>query len=343
MTGGVAGEASGLTEDELVAAIRRILSGGAPEVVIGPGDDAAVVRMGSGLMILTVDMMVEGIHFVRGGISAHDLGRKAVATNVSDVAAMGGSPRYGLTALAVPEGVEASWVVELYGGMREAADEYAMALVGGDTSRSERIVVSVTVTGEAPPGGAVGRSGARPGDRVVVTGTLGAASGGLLLSRADPHVVAAALPSEWAQTLLGAHVRPVARVGEGQSLARCGVTAMMDVSDGLSKDLGRLCRASGVGATLSLTDVPVAPALGELDALLGADGLRLALEGGEDYELLATIPQKALGQAQATLQERFATRLTDIGIVTEGEGLTAVDGHGSVRPLEERGWDHLAG
>src|SRR2546427_701624 len=244
-------------EDELIDAIRRILSGQQPGVVLGPGDDAALVEMDDRLGVLTTDMLVEGVDFEPGLLSAHDLGYKALAVNVSDVAAMAGSPRFALVSLGVPKDVEPSWVVELFGGLREAADEYAVSLVGGDLSRAGEVVVSVTVTGEVSKRGAVTRSGARPGDRVVVTGTLGAAAGGLLLARQHPRYAG----TEWGRELLLAWSRPVARVGEGQTLAQFGATAMIDVSDGLSLDLARLCRESGCAAGVELDHVPLSPAL----------------------------------------------------------------------------------
>ncbi|MGH2555516.1 MAG: thiamine-phosphate kinase [Actinomycetota bacterium] len=335
---------AGFTEDELIGVIRRLLAEDTPGVVLGLGDDAALVEMGSHLGILTSDMLVEGIHFDRETVSANDLGYKALAVNVSDVAAMGGSPRYGMVSLGLPEEVEASWVVELYGGLRDAAGEYAMAVVGGDTSRSERLVVSVAVTGEVARGGAVTRSGARPGDRVVVTGALGASAGGLKLLQAPPHDVAPTVASDWGRTLLNSHLRPAARVGEGQTLAQSGATAMMDVSDGLAKDLGRLCEASEVRAAVVLADVPVALSLKELaDVLPDVDPLTLALEGGEDYELLATMPPAAVSGAASKLAERFGTQLTDVGEIREGRGLVAIESDGTERPLEPRGWDHFGG
>jgi thiamine-monophosphate kinase len=332
------------TEDELIEVIRRLLAEDMPGVVLGLGDDAALVEMGSHLGILTADMLVEGIHFERETVSANDLGYKSLAVNVSDVAAMGGSPRYGLVSLGLPVDVEASWVVELYGGLRDAAAEYAMAVVGGDTSRADRLVVSVAVTGEVARGGAVTRSGARSGDRVVVTGALGASAGGLKLLQAPPHDVAQAVSTDWGRSLVQAHLRPAARVGEGQTLAQSGTTAMMDVSDGLAKDLGRLCEASGVGATVALADIPVALSLKELaDVIPEIDPLTLALEGGEDYELLATMPPMAVRRVASKLAGRFGTQLTDIGEIREGSGLVAVDAEGNEGPLEPRGWDHFGG
>ncbi len=333
---------AGFTEDELIEVIRRLLAEDVPGVALGLGDDAALVEMGPHLGILTADMLVEGVHFERRTVSASDLGYKALTVNVSDVAAMGGSPRYGLVSLALPGDVEASWVVELYGGVRDAAREYAMAVVGGDTSRAEQLIVSVAVTGEVTRGAALSRSGARPGDRLVVTGALGAAAGGLKLLQAPAHDVAQAVTTDWGRSLVDAHLRPVARVGEGQTLAHSKATAMMDVSDGLAKDLGRLCEASGVAAAVSLADVPVALSLKELaDVLPDIDPLTLALEGGEDYELLATLPPDAVSSAASGLAERFGTQLTDIGEVRQGRGLIGVRPDGTERILEPRGWDHF--
>ncbi|HEX9235831.1 MAG TPA: thiamine-phosphate kinase, partial [Actinomycetota bacterium] len=171
------------TEDELVETIRKLLSGHPPGVRLGPGDDAALVEPSPHLGVPTTDMLVEGVHFELGMTSARDLGYKAMAVNESDVAAMGGSPRYALVSIGLPPATEGGWVVELYGGLREAADEHAVAVVGGDVSRSDRAVITVTVVGEVSEFGAVTRGGARPGDAVVVTGSLGAAAGGLELIR----------------------------------------------------------------------------------------------------------------------------------------------------------------
>jgi thiamine-monophosphate kinase len=331
-----------LSEDELIAAISRLLSGPQPGVVVGIGDDAAVLEPTGGQPVLTTDLLVEGVHFERGTISARDLGAKAITVNVSDVAAMGASPRAALASVALTPDVDASWVMELYGGMRDACSEYALSLVGGDTNRAELLIVSVAVAGEVAPGRAVGRDGARPGDVVVVTGSLGAAAGGLALSRASAATTADALSRPWGRPLLDALERPVARVGEGQVLARCGATAMMDLSDGLAKDLSRLCGASGVGARVELSAVPVSPALREGASSLEVDALALALGGGEDYELVATLEPGDADVARRELDDRFGVTLTVVGTIIEGEGLVAVDADGRADRLEPRGWDHFA-
>jgi thiamine-monophosphate kinase len=330
-----------LTEDELVRAIRKVLSGEAPGVLVSVGDDAAVVEPGEHHLVLTSDMLVEGVHFDLSSVSAHDLGHKSITASASDIAAMGGSPRYGLVSLALPATVEAPWVMELYGGIRAAADEYGMAVVGGDTNRGEYHVVSVTAVGTVARGNAVTRSGAKPGDHLVVTGTLGAAAGGLRLAGEPPHDVRGALGSDWGRELVQAYLRPVARVGEGETLAQSGATAMIDISDGLALDLSRMCTESEVGATLRLADVPVPQALQELGRVLGFDPLEHALHGGEDYELLACLPPDVVATAQERLRDRFGTALTPIGEVTD-DGLVAVRVDGTEAALQPKGWDHFA-
>lgn len=331
-----------LTEDELIAAISRLLSGSQPGVVVGVGDDAAVIEPGRGQQVLTTDLLIEGVHFERASISPRDLGAKAVTVNVSDIAAMGGSPRAALAGIGLAPDVEAAWVMELYGGMRDACAEYALSLVGGDTNRADLVVVSVTVVGEVSPGRAVTRSAARIGDAIVVTGALGAAAGGLALSRAQPAAMTAALSSPWGRALLDALARPVARVGEGQTLAQSGAHAMMDLSDGLAKDLSRLCLASGVSARIELAAVPVAEPLRAGAASLGLDPLELALGGGEDYELVATLDPSDAEAARRVLDERFGVTLTTVGTIIEGEGPVAVGDDGRETPLGSKGWDHFA-
>jgi thiamine-monophosphate kinase len=329
------------SEIELVRAIRKVLSGRAPGVVVPVGDDAAIVEPGMYQGVLTTDLLVEGVHFELGATSPRDLGHKAVTVNVSDVAAMGGSPRYGLTSIGISTKVETAWVMELVGGMREAAEDYGMALVGGDTSQADQAVIAVTVYGQVVAGKAVTRGGARPSDVLVVTGGLGASAAGLRIGKASPADRKELLSTEWGRSLLNRHERPVARVGEGQTLAQAGATAMIDLSDGLALDLSRVCEDSGVGARVRIPDVPLAAGLVDLGRATGTDPLDLALHGGEDYELLAALPPEAVDQARRDVVERYHTRLTTIGEVNEGPGMIAVRGDDE-SPLEPRGWDHFA-
>jgi thiamine-monophosphate kinase len=313
-----------LTEDELIAAIGRVLSGAGPEVLVGPGDDAAVVRPGSGDLVLTTDAMVGGVHFRTDLTTPRDLGYKAIAVGLSDVAAMAGSPRHALCALTLTDAIDGGWVVELAGGMRECCDEFALSLVGGNLSHGEEVSIVVTVTGEVGRGRAVLRSGARVGHRVVVTGSLGGSAAGL-------RVASRRSWSDDERDALRRSMRPVPRVGEAAVLAGHGVSSMIDVSDGLAIDLSRLCRASGAGSRVETARIPVHPAA----------TLAEALGGGEDYELLATLPDHtAVRDAGTELQDGYGVSLTDIGVIIE-KGLVAVDEGGTERPLEIEGWDHF--
>ena len=325
-----------LSEDELIAAIGRVLSGSGPEVLVGPGDDAAVVRPGSGELVLTTDAMVDGVHFLTDRTTPRDLGYKAIAVTVSDIAAMAGSPRFALCALTLTQAVDAAWVVEVAGGMRECCDEFALSLVGGNLSRGQELSIVVSMTGEVGPGRAVRRSGARPGDRVVVTGSLGGAAAGL-------RVAAQRSWTDDERDALRRSMRPVPRVGEAAILAAGGATSMMDVSDGLALDLSRLCAASEVGARIQLDRLPVHPAATRAEAL----------GGGEDYELLATLPgDDAVEAARTDLREGFGVSLSEIGDIIEVEdatesaeagekALVIVDEDGTERPLRAEGWDHF--
>ena len=292
------------------------------DVIVGIGDDAAVVAPGTGQTVLTTDTMVEGTHFLLSSTSARDLGYKAVVAGVSDVAAMAASPRFALCALTLSESVDAAWTMELFGGMREACDEYAVTMVGGNLAKGGQVDVNVTVTGEVAPGRAVTRSGAQAGDVIAVTGSLGAAAAGLRVARRGGGL------TERDRLLLRAHFRPVARVGEAGVLARCGATAMIDISDGLTLDLARLSASSGVGARIEISQVPV------------ADGATIeeALGGGEDYELIVTLPANSLDAAAGELREAFGVPLTKIGEVVAGTGLADA---ASGRAIESAGWDHF--
>ena len=315
-----------ISEDELITAIGRVLSGTGPDVLVPVGDDAAVVRGGTGDLVLTTDALVEGTHFDRATSTPHDIGYKAISVSLSDIAAMAASPRYALCALTLSDDVDAGWAMELFGGMREASDEFACTLVGGNLARGSEVTVVITLTGEVARGAAVRRDGAGPGDVVVVTGALGGAAAGRRLARRG---------APWTEDELDAirrHERPAPRVGEAPVLARNGATAMIDVSDGLTRDLVRICEASGVGVRLDLAKVPGHP------AAAGGE----ALGGGEDYELLATIPSgAAVANAARELADVFATPLTAIGTIA-AEGLQTIDDAGVTRPLEPSGWDHFA-
>jgi thiamine-monophosphate kinase len=328
-----------VTEEELLAAIRKVAGADAPRVLVGIGDDAAVLEAGAGQLVLTSDMLVEGVHFERAWMSARDVGFKAASVNLSDLAAMAASPRHCLVSLGLPTPVDPAWVMEFFAGLQEACEEHGVSVVGGDLDRASAVVVSVTMTGEVSPGKAVLRSGALGGDAIAVTGFLGAAAGGLAVARASKRGVAGA---PWARAVARAFARPTARVAEAQVLASAGAHAMMDISDGLASDLPRMCEASGVGAQLHTDELPVSEELRRGADTLGLDPIAVALSGGEDYELLVAIPSEALVAAAAELRERFGLPLTSVGRFTRARSVTVLGADDAERPLEPRGWDHFA-
>ena len=314
-----------ISERELLGAIRKVLSGPGDEVRVGVGDDAAVVATGTGDLVLTVDQMVERIHFERAIATARQIGYRAVVVAVSDIAAMAASPRYALCALTLGDDVDAAWVMEVFAGMREACDDYALWLVGGNLSRGTEISISISVTGEVARGRAVTRAGARVGDLVLVTGSLGGAAAGRRLAREA---------RDWKpdrREAVAPFFRPEARVAEAGVLAAHGATSMIDVSDGLAADLARLAEASGVGARIRLEAIPIAPGATSHDAL----------SGGEDYELVVTLPDAAAAaSADHDLRERFGVPLSAIGEIAS-DGLTLIETDGSEQALELAGWDHF--
>jgi thiamine-monophosphate kinase len=316
------------TERRLIEIVRRA-AGRGPGVRVGIGDDCAVLEPGAGrLLLATTDLMIEDVHFRRRWATPADLGWKSLAVNLSDIAAMGGRPRWALIALACPDGVSVEDAEAFYAGLLALAGEHEVTVVGGDTAASPAgWMVNVTLLGEAAARPLL-RSTARAGDVIAVTGALGGAAAGLaLLERpaAPAGVAAAALDA-----VRAAHLRPRPRVREGQWLAAAGgVTAMIDLSDGLATDLGHVAEESGVGARVRLAQVPVADGARAVAAALGHDALAWATGGGEDYELLMTCEPGALPRLAAGLAEATGARLTAIGeVAAGGEGVRYTDAAG---------------
>jgi thiamine-monophosphate kinase len=318
-------------------------------VRVGPGDDAAAVEVGP-VALLTTDCLVEGVHFTREIAPARLVGRKALTINLSDIAAMGGIGRYAMVSLLLPPDVSVGWVDSLYDGMLERAAEAGMALVGGNLARSRKdIVVDVTLIGDA--GRMMLRSGARPGDRVVVTGTLGAAAEGLRLLEEgarldeDGRLLATGLWTESSSTAVAACLRAqldprppfaVARSVSERGLAHAG----MDLSDGLSSDLHEMCVRSGVAAAIESALIPVDPKAAGLARAGGADPLELALHGGEDYQLLLAVAPDEVGELRE-LARVFGSDVTVIGTFVEGAPAVTLHGAFGERPLAPRGHDHF--
>lgn len=338
----------GLGERGLIRRIRSSasVSPAAAGVEVGIGDDTAVLAVPAGHKLLaTTDLLIEDVHFRRISAGPADIGWKALAVNLSDIAAMGGIPRWALVALAVPADTDVEAVDAFYSGMAEAAAPHGVSVVGGDTSAAPGgWMVNVTLLG-IHPGQPRLRTHARAGDAVAVTGGLGAAAAGLHalelgLDRARDAGVAGAPLAE----ITRAHLRPRARVGEGRWLGQApGVHAMMDCSDGLATDLGHICRESRVSARVRLEQIPVAAAAREAARALGGDAREWAVRGGEDYELLLTCDPAAVDQLIAGLAAATGTPLTVIGRIEGAAGeIVFVDADGA--PVTMRGgFEHFHG
>jgi thiamine-monophosphate kinase len=279
-------------------------------------------------LVVTTDVLVEGRHFTAALSDPEDWGWKAVAVNLSDLAAMGAVARWLVLALTVPEAADVGTLQRVYEGIGQACRAFGVALVGGDVSAGPALSLAVTALGEAEE--AVTRAGARPGDRLVVTGPLGAAAAGLaLLERGDEP--AAGLLGRF-PALAAAHRRPAPELRMGPLLARAGATAMVDVSDGLAGDALHLAEASGVGVEVRDAAVPLAPGVAEAAALLGRDPVALALGGGEDFVLAAALPRDAdLGG------------VLDCGRFTADPGARVHETPAGPRPLAGLAFDHFRG
>ena len=328
-------------EDDLVRLIRELVRRRAPGLLTGVGDDCAVLEARGGASLLaTTDLLVEDVHFRRRWAEPADIGAKALAVNVSDIAAMGGTPRWALVALGCPEGTGAGEIVAFYEGALAVADAHGVAIVGGDTSASPAgWLVSVTLLGEAVR--PVLRSTARPGDVVAVTGTLGRSAAGLAVL--ERETAPAGVDTALLDDVTSAHLRPRPRVAEGRWLAGAGgVTAMMDLSDGLATDLGRLVAESGAGATVDVDRLPIAGATRAVAEALDVDPVDWATGGGEDYELLVVCEPAAFDRLRDGLGAATDTTLTAVGEIVAGRGTRWLDGRGRAVAVAP-GFEHFRG
>lgn len=308
-------------------------------VKMGIGDDAAVLACGGGSdWILTCDAFIEGVHFLRHLHPPDSVGYKSLARATSDIAAMGGMPRAFLLTLALPAKLTGSWLDQFLRGMKRAAHELEVRLIGGDTTNAPRVFISITVLGETPRGRAILRSGARPGDVIYVSGRLGRAQLGLETVRCG--VRDAKSGDAGLRAALKQHLYPGIRVELGAWLARRRIaSAMMDLSDGLSTDLPRLCRASGVGARIDSRLIPCVEIPQRAARTLRGvqiDPLRIALDGGEDYELLFTVSRRNVSKLHGA---PGFSQLAAIGEITRERKILLLDSAGRARPLLSRGWD----
>lgn len=302
-------------EDEWVAALSTRWAAGLPPA-LGIGHDCAVLELGTGVAVVTTDVLVDGVHFLLAECGARRAAFKALAVNLSDLAAAAAEPVAWFLGLVLPRTAAAPMRLELLEGFERAAEHFGVPCAGGDTNVADGpLTLAITMLGRPGPGGVVTRRGARVGDVLSVTGPLGG-------------------------SLAGRHLEPTPRLREAQVLVRCGIPhAMIDLSDGLSRDLPRLCAASGVGARLQVGCVPIHADVGA-PSRAGRSPLEQALDDGEDFELL--VAHAPLGPAEREQLEREGVRLTSIGeVVEQTEGIRLSSGATGSVPLVPRGYDHL--
>ena len=318
----------------LIRRIRGWMASSDPSLVQGIGDDVAVMRMGSKALLATTDMLVEGIHFQRSWIDPYHLGKKALMVNLSDIAAMGGIPRYFLISLGLPKNLPLSFVSRMYRGIREGAKQYRVDLVGGDTTLSHKIVLNICLLGEGNPERILFRSGAKADDDLWVSGTLGDAALGLKILQEKG--------AKKPRGPIARHLTPIPRLSLGQALARSGLAdSMIDVSDGLLSDTSHLLEESHVGAVIWEDRVPLSAAYRKQELSDSKSFFQLAFTGGEDYELLFTAPVKNRNRV-SSLSKPLRVPITRIGkILPEKDGLVVVRAEGGRYTPSRLGFDHF--
>jgi thiamine-monophosphate kinase len=324
-------------EFELLARMRERLPPPGPRVEVGSGDDAAVTVPG-GATATSIDALVDGVHFRRDWASPNQIGHKALAAALSDLAAMGAEAGEAYVAVGIPPDLDEESCLELIDGMLALAKATGTTLAGGDVTRAPALTLAVTVVGHAPaPERLVRRAGAKAGDALVLSGEIGGAAAGLLLL--ERPELAEAVPAATAERLRLRQLGPTPRLATGRALAGAGARAMIDVSDGLGGDASHLAAAGAVGLRIDAGALPLAKGLAEVAAAAGRDPLELAVSGGEDYELLATLPPERLAGAAIGIGQAAETTLTQIGEASEGEGVEIrLPGGGTLAPT---GFDQL--
>ncbi|MEW6447136.1 MAG: thiamine-phosphate kinase [Bacillota bacterium] len=306
-------------------------------VIKGVGDDAAVLDYGDRWILFTTDAAVEDVHFRLGQVAPEDVGYKALAVNISDIAAMGGRPLYAVVAAGLPDYFSLEEAAALYEGLREAAQKYGVSLVGGDTTTAPVLFISIALLGESAPGCARYRSGAKAGDIICTTGSLGGGAAGLFLLANE----GVPCPEPLRSFLLRKYKRPEPRVEAGLTLSSIpAVHALIDVSDGLASELHHIADESGCGCRLFRAAVPVEPAAELVGRRAGIDPVEWALFGGDDYELVFTVAPEAMGEVNEALSS-VGSSCRPVGIVVREKGVWLVHQDGSTSDLPPAGYEHF--
>jgi len=328
-------------EFPLIDRIRTILPvSGDEDLLVDIGDDTAVIKLDDRrAMLLTCDIQVEGRHFRFEHITPYQLGRRSMAVNLSDIGAMGGKPTYALVSLGLPADFPVKSYDRLFEGMRDELQPHGASIVGGNLAQTrDFLVVDVTLLGEVDRSRVLTRGGARAGDRIFVTGKVGASGAGFQVLSAFGK----RFPARYKE-LVRRHLSPTPRVDLGRRIAHAGIaTAMIDLSDGVAGDLYHVCTRSGVGAEIHEERLPLPDRIGEVAAKSGRSVIDFALHSGEDYELLFTVPARIPAETVQSVFRESGVPVTEIGsIVERNDGYSLVDSRGNRSPLKPAGWDHF--
>lgn len=312
-----------------------------PDVLLGIGDDTAVIRYDENRnLLITCDIQVEDQHFRLKNITSYQSGRRAMAVNLSDIAAMGGKPTFALVSLGFPKSFPLSSFDDLFQGMRDQLSDFNAIIIGGNLSNTAaNLIIDITMIGEVPASQFLTRSGARAGDRIFVTGTLGASGAGFyVLEKYGINY-----PEKFS-TMVEAHLQPIPRVKVGQLISQSGIaTAMIDISDGIASDLNHICKMSNVGAEIYQTKLPMPTNINEIESIAGKSELDLALHSGEDYELLFTVKPETSRSMIELISKETKVSITEIGsILPQEKGYYLIAPSGNQVHIQPKGWDHFS-
>jgi thiamine-monophosphate kinase len=318
-----------LTEKALISAIKEDFFSTKAGIFQGIGDDAAVIKVGNKRAILTKDLLIEGSHFLSGFHAPYFLGRKSINVNLSDIAAMGGVPEYVLLGLGIPLKQETEWIEQFFSGVKSVVQKEKIALIGGDVVRAQKVTISVTVIGKGEK--VIKRSGAKPGHILYVSGTLGDAAQGLRMLKKGIRLGSGRRNDFFLKTFLD----PVPQIELGQMMSRSGLaSAMIDISDGLSVDTAHICQESGCGAEIFSSSIPVSSQLSSVQKYPHA----FALQGGEDYQLLFSVPPEKTSQ-MFKVEKKF--QVTPIGHMIKEKNIFLIDKQNRRKELVVKGFQHF--